>query len=196
MNLKFSAFVVNMDKLGAIYNTQNPNDISAEERENVGAWIKLPVDPDTLGAYVEEAVGNAGQNGYRIYTRDYSLDSVGYEDTLYEENLAVKEAVDKIAEHFGFDTLFDISLDEYDIETLDALIDAYDDIERALDNLYEVEVMDAIDEVDFAHEWLEQEYDDLDYELRDYFDYQQFGYDTLEGFMFYHFANDKLYYIQ
>lgn len=137
------------------------------EGELIGKWVELPIDDDALEDVLKEIGINEEYEEYFI--------------TDYETNVAGLD----IGEYDDIDMLNDIaerieSLDDDEIEIIDAFLQEGYDFEYAIDNMDDVIVWyDCNDMTDIAYQYIEETglLHDVPESLQNYFDYESFGRD-------------------
>ena len=146
------------------------------EGELVGEWLDLPATEDEIEELMERI--GIGEEYEEVFITDYESDlniKVGEHDNIE----ALNEMADEIA-----------SLDEWELETLEALLTYFDDVDEALEKIEDVTIWSGCDDMaEVAEQYAEETglLDSIPENLRYYFDFDAFGRDLeIEGtYIFY-----------
>ena len=151
------------------------------EGELVGEWLELPATEDEINELMERI--GIGEEYEEVFITDYESD-LNIKVGEYDNIEALNEMADEI-----------VSLDEWELETLEALLTYFDDVEEALENIEDVTIWsDCDDMAEVAEQYAEETglLDDVPDELKLYFDYDLYGRD-MEIERTYIFYNDDCY---
>ena len=146
------------------------------EGELCGEWLNLPATDDEIEELMERI--GIGEKYEEIFITDYESDfniKVNEYDNI--------EALNEMAEEIE-------NLNEWELETLEALLTYFDDVEEALEKIEDVTIWAGCDDMEEVAEQYAEETGLLDCipeNLRYYFDFEAFGRDMeIEGtFIFY-----------
>ena len=146
------------------------------EGELVGEWLDLPATEDDIDELMERI--GIGEQYEEVFITDYESDlniKVGEYDNI--------EALNEMAEEIE-------NLDEWEFETLEALLTYFGDVEEALEKIEDVTIWSGCDDMtEVAEQYAEETglLDDVPEDLKPYFDYELYGRDLeIEGtYIFY-----------
>lgn len=146
------------------------------EGELVGEWLDLPATEDEIDELYERI--GIGEEYEEVFITDFESDlniKVGEYDNI--------EALNEMAEEIE-------NLDEWELETLEALLTYYDDVEEALEKIDDVIIWAGCDDMEEVAEQYAEEtglLDRIPENLRYYFDFEAYGRDLeIEGtYIFY-----------
>ena len=134
------------------------------EGELIGEWVSLPVDESELEEVLERIGINEEYEEYFI--TDYETEF----DGLKVDEYSNIEELNELAEQLE-------SLDEYDIEKVGAIVEAYGaDIKDAIENIDDYTYYSGMSLEDVAYEIVEECYELPEIAQR-YFDYEAFARD-------------------
>lgn len=156
-----------MTKTGYYINIFITNLGKYNEGELIGKWVELPIDDDALEDVLKEIGINEEYEEYFITDSETNIAGldIGEYDSI--------EDLNDIAERIE-------SLDDDEIEIIDAFLQEGYDFEYAIDNMDDVIVYpDCSDMTDVAYEYVDQTglLDSIPDHLQSYFDYESFGRD-------------------
>ena len=146
------------------------------EGELVGEWLDLPATEDEIDELYERI--GIGEEYEEVFITDYESDlniKVGEYDNI--------EALNEMAEEIE-------NLDEWELETLEALLTYFDDVDEALEKIEDVTIWSGCDDMaEVAEQYAEETglLDSIPENLRYYFDFEAYGRDLeIEGtYIFY-----------
>lgn len=146
------------------------------EGELVGEWLDLPATEDEIDELMERI--GIGEEYEEVFITDFESDlniKVGEYDNI--------EALNEMAEEIE-------NLDEWELETLEALLTYFNDVDEALEKIENVRIWEGCDNMtEVAEQYAEETglLDDVPEDLKPYFDYELYGRDLeIEGtFIFY-----------
>lgn len=146
------------------------------EGELIGEWLDLPATEDEIDELYERI--GIGEEYEEVFITDFESD-LNIKVGEYDNIEALNEMADEIA-----------SLDEWELETLEALLTYFDDVEEALENIEDVTIWSGCDNMEEVAEQYAEEtglLDSIPENLRHYFDFDAFGRDLeIEGtYIFY-----------
>ena len=146
------------------------------EGELVGEWLDLPATEDEIDELMERI--GIGEEYEEVFITDFESDlniKVGEYDNI--------EALNEMAEEIE-------NLDEWELETLEALLTYFDDVDEALEKIEDTIIWSGCDDMaEVAEQYAEETglLDSIPENLRYYFDFEAFGRDMeFEGtYIFY-----------
>ena len=146
------------------------------EGELVGEWLDLPATEDEIDELYERI--GIGEKYEEIFISDYESD-LNIKVNEYDNIEALNEMADEIA-----------SLDEWELETLEALLTYFDDVDEALEKIEDTIIWSGCDNMEEVAEQYAEEtglLDSIPDNLQAYFDFEAYGRDMeIEGtFIFY-----------
>lgn len=130
-----------------------------------GFWVNLPCDLDEVMEQLAESTGEEVDE-MEVFINDTDIDGINLEIDEYDSI----ESLNEIAEQLQ-------GLDEYDIEKICAICEAYNnDIQEAIDNIDRYTYYANMTLEDVAYEIVDECYDLPEF-AKNYFDYSAFARD-------------------
>ena len=136
------------------------------EGELIGEWLDLPATEDEIDELYERI--GIGEEYEEVFITDFESD-LNIKVNECDNIEALNEMADEIA-----------SLDEWELETLEALLTYFDDVDEALEKIEDVTIWSGCDDMaEVAEQYAEETglLDDVPDELKPYFDYDLYGRD-------------------
>lgn len=129
------------------------------EGELIGEWVSLPISESELEEVLERIGINEQYEEYFITDYETELDGLNVDE--YSNISELNELAEQLAE-----------LDEYDLEKVGAIVEAYGDLKEAIENIDNYTYYSGKTLEDLAYEYVEEM--NLPEFAQRYFDYEAF----------------------